>query len=172
MIVALGERVPQFDQKHTFIADNATVIGDVLLRANVSVWFQAVIRADNDRIEVGAGSNVQDGAVLHTDPAIPLQIGAGVTIGHRAVVHGCKIGDSSLIGIGSIVMNHATIGQASIVGANSLVTEGKSFPDGVLIMGSPAQVVRELSPDERKMVGAAAASYVKKIALYQRTQNL
>lgn len=170
MIVTLGERTPQFDPTASYVADNATVIGDVILCAGASVWFQAVIRGDNDRIEIGPDSNVQDGAILHTDPGIPLRVGSAVTIGHRAVVHGCTIGDGTLVGIGSIVMNHAAIGCESMIGANSLITEGKSFPDGVLIIGSPARVVRELEVGERSMIRAAAAAYTDKIPLYQRAR--
>jgi len=131
-----------------FIADNATIVGNVRLKANASVWFNAVLRGDNERIVVGANSNIQDCAVLHADAGIPLGIGDFVTAGHKVMLHGCTIGDNTMIGIGSIILNHAKIGSNSIVGANSLVTERKEFPDGVLIIGSPAKVIRELSDDE------------------------
>ena len=131
-----------------FIAGNATIAGTVRLKANASVWFNAVLRGDNEWIVVGENSNIQDAAVLHADPGIPLHIGDFVTAGHQVMLHGCTIGDNSMIGIGSIVLNHAKVGSNSIVGANSLITEGKEYPDGVLIMGSPAKVIRELSADE------------------------
>ena len=131
-----------------FIAGNATIAGTVRLKANASVWFNAVLRGDNEWIVVGENSNIQDAAVLHADPGIPLHIGDFVTVGHQVMLHGCTIGDNSMIGIGSIVLNHAKVGSNSIVGANSLITEGKEYPDGVLIMGSPAKVIRELSADE------------------------
>ena len=131
-----------------FIADNATIIGTVKLKTNASVWFNAVLRGDDEWIVVGANSNIQDGAVLHADSGIPLHIGDFVTAGHMVMLHGCTIGDNSLIGIGSIILNHARVGSNSIVGANSLITESKEYPNGVLIMGSPAKVIRELSDDE------------------------
>lgn len=137
-----------FDGEGQFVADNATIVGTVRLKANVSIWFNAVLRGDCEWIEVGANSNVQDGAVLHADPGVPLTLGDFVTAGHQVMLHGCTIGNNSLIGIGSIVLNHAKIGKDCIVGANSLVTEGKEFPDGVLIVGSPAKVIRKLSEDE------------------------
>ena len=130
------------------------------LLAGVSVWFGSVLRGDNDWIEVGTESNIQDACVLHTDPGIPLTIGARVTVGHRVTLHGCTIGDGSLIGIGSTILNHAVIGRYSIVGAQSLITEGKTFPDGVLILGTPAKVVRELEADEIESLRAAAQIYV------------
>ena len=148
MIYSLEDRVPVLEGNGQFIADNATIVGSVRLKADASIWFGCVLRGDNDWIVVGANSNVQDSSVLHTDPGIPLDIGDFVTVGHKVMLHGCKIGDHSLIGIGSIILNKAKIGSNSIVGANSLVTEGKEFPDGVLIIGSPAKVVRELSDDE------------------------
>ena len=148
MIYSLQDRVPVLEGDGQFIADNASIIGNVRLMANVSIWFNAVLRGDNDWIVVGANSNVQDAAVLHADPGIPLHIGDHVTAGHKVMLHGCSIDDNSLIGIGSIILNHAKIGKNSIVGADSLITAGKEFPDGVLIMGSPAKVVRELSDEE------------------------
>lgn len=143
-----------------FIADNATIIGNVRLGANTSVWFNAVLRGDNEWIVVGANSNIQDAAVLHADPGIPLHIGDYVTAGHKVMLHGCTIGDNSLIGIGSIILNHAKVGRNCIVGANSLITEGKEFPDGVLIVGSPAKVVRELSAGEISHNTRSADHYV------------
>ncbi len=161
MIYSLEDRVPVLEGKGQFIADNATIVGSVRLKADASVWFGSVLRGDNDWIVVGANSNVQDSSVLHTDPGIPLHIGDFVTVGHKVMLQGCTIGDNSLIGIGSIILNHAKIGNNSIVGANSLVTEGKEFPDGVLIIGSPAKVARELSADEIQYNTWSAKYYVE-----------
>ena len=143
-----------------WVADSAEVIGRVVLGAQASVWYGAVLRGDNARITIGRASNVQDGSVLHTDDGKPLVIGEGVTIGHQVMLHGCTIGDGSLIGIQSVVLNGARIGKNSIVGAGSLVTEGKEFPDGALIVGSPAQVVRMLTPEQIEALAASAAHYV------------
>jgi carbonic anhydrase/acetyltransferase-like protein (isoleucine patch superfamily) len=153
--------VPVLEGDGQFIADSASIIGSVHLKTNASVWFNAVLRGDNDWIVVGANSNVQDAAVLHADPDIPLHIGDYVTAGHKVMLHGCTIDDNSLIGIGSIILNHAKVGKNSIVGANSLITEGKEFPDGVLIMGSPAKVVRELSDEEIQHNTWSAKHYVE-----------
>ncbi len=168
MIYRLEDRQPIFEGSNHYIAPGAIVVGDVVLKDSASVWFNAVIRADNDRIEIGRESNIQDGSVLHTDTGIPLVVGDGVTIGHRVILHGCTIGANSLIGIGSTIPNHAVIGEYSIVGANSLITEGKSFPPGSLLMGSPAKFIRTLSEDEKSMLGAARKSYVEKSRLYTR----
>jgi len=168
VIFDLGDRHPVFEGADFYVAPSACIVGDVRLKKGSSVWFNAVIRADNDRIEIGRASNVQDGAVLHTDPGIPLLIGDGVTVGHRAVLHGCTIGDQALIGIGSTILNRAVIGEKSVVGANSLITEGKEFPSGSLIMGSPAKRVRALNEKETAMIDAAAAAYVVKGLRYAR----
>ena len=130
-----------------WVADNATVLGDVHLGENCSVWFGAVLRGDSDRITLGANCNVQDNSVLHADEGVPLHIGEGVSIGHQVMLNGCTIGDGTLIGIGAVVLNHARIGRNCLVGAGALVTEGKEFPDGSLIVGSPAKAVRELTPE-------------------------
>jgi len=135
-------------------------MGKVELAENASVWYSAVIRGDNDPIRIGRNSNVQDGSVLHTDHGKPLTIGDNVTIGHQVMLHGCTIGDNSLVGIGAVVLNGARIGRHSIVGAGALVTEGKEFPDGVLIVGSPAKVVRELTPEQITRLQASADYYV------------
>ncbi len=145
-----------------WIAPSAQIVGDARLGADVGVWFGAVIRADNTPIVVGARSNVQEGAMLHSDPGAPLTIGEGVTIGHHAVVHGCTIGDNVLIGIGAVVLNHAVIAPDSLVGAGALVTEGKRFPAGSLIVGAPAKAVRALSPDEIGRLHVSAAGYVER----------
>lgn len=146
-VYRLGEKQPHLDPDN-WVAPSAQVIGHVHLEAGCSVWFGAVIRADNEPMHIGAGSNVQDGAVLHSDPGFPLHIGANVTVGHQAMLHGCTIGEGSLIGIGAVVLNGARIGKHCLVAAGALVTEGKSFPDGSLIVGSPAVVKRELSPEQ------------------------
>jgi carbonic anhydrase/acetyltransferase-like protein (isoleucine patch superfamily) len=144
----------------SWIAPQACVIGNVQLAAGASVWFNAVLRADSDPIVVGENSNVQDAAVLHADPGFPLTLGKGVTVGHHAMLHGCTVGDYSLIGINAVVLNGAQIGKFCIIGANALVTEGKQIPDGSLVMGSPAKVVRGLSAEQREMLEHSAAHYV------------
>ncbi|MBT8067207.1 MAG: gamma carbonic anhydrase family protein [Gammaproteobacteria bacterium] len=161
MIKALGDRAPVLEGSGHFIADNATVIGSVRLKDQSSIWFNCVLRGDNDWLEVGERSNVQDGCILHTDPGIPLIIGNGVTVGHRVMLHGCQIGNNSLIGIGSTLLNGSVIGKNCIVGAHSLITEGKEFPDGSLILGSPARVARELSDEEIAQIGLSADIYVE-----------
>jgi carbonic anhydrase/acetyltransferase-like protein (isoleucine patch superfamily) len=142
------------DSGRYFIADTAAVIGRVRLRENASVWFGAVLRGDNEWIEVGAGSNVQDGSTCHTDEGFPLTIGANCTIGHHVILHGCTIEDGALIGMGSIVMNGARVGRGCIVGAGALITEGKQFPEYSLIVGAPARVIRTLGPAETVAAGA------------------
>jgi carbonic anhydrase/acetyltransferase-like protein (isoleucine patch superfamily) len=151
-----------------WVAPDAVLIGKVKLERQASVWFGAVLRGDNDLITVGEGSNIQDGSVLHTDPGIALTIGKGVTVGHKVMLHGCTVGDGSLIGIGSVILNRATIGPNSIVGAGALVTEGKSFPAGSLIIGAPARVARPLRPEEIDGLKAAAAHYVHNWQRYTR----
>ena len=144
-----------------FIADTAVVIGHVLLRANASVWFNAVIRGDNELITIGENSNVQDGAVLHTDPGSPLTIGSGVTVGHKAMLHGCTIGDNSLVGISAVILNGAKIGRNCLIGANALVTEGKEIADNSMVLGSPGKVVRELTPEQIDGLRRSALHYVE-----------
>lgn len=165
-LYALDQKRPRIDPS-AYVADQATVIGDVLLAEQASVWPQAVLRGDNEPITVGRGSNVQDGAVLHTDPGAPLSLGEGVTVGHQAMLHGCTIGDNSLIGIQAVVLNGARIGPNCLVGAGALVTEGKHFPAGSLILGAPAKVVRALSEEEIARLGANARSYVERGALFR-----
>ena len=166
MIYDLGARAPVFEGDGHFIADNATIIGSVRLGACASVWFNCVLRGDNDWLIVGERSNIQDGSVLHTDPGLELVVGGGVTIGHKVMLHGCTIGDNSLIGIGSTVLNGAKIGNNCIVGAHALVTEDKVFPDGSLILGSPARVVRELEDSEIALVRQSADVYVANAARF------
>lgn len=150
-----------------YIAPNATVIGKVILAESSTVWFGATLRGDNEIISIGALSNVQDSAVLHTDPGFPLTIGAQVSIGHQAMLHGCTVGEGSLIGIQSVVLNGAIIGKGCLVGAGALVTERKVFADGSLIIGAPAKVVRELSAEERENLLKVAANYAERGAYYR-----
>ena len=166
-VFTLGEKQPQI-APDAWIAPNATVIGDVRLGAMSSIWWNAVLRGDNDPIVIGENSNIQDGSVLHTDEGVPMQIGANVTVGHLVMLHGCTVGDGSLIGIGSIILNRAVIGRGSIVGANTLIPEGKVYPERVLIVGSPGKVVRELSDEEVARLQASAAHYVENARRYQR----
>jgi carbonic anhydrase/acetyltransferase-like protein (isoleucine patch superfamily) len=157
-VYRLGEQQPHLDQD-TWVAPSAQVVGNVHLEAGCSVWFGAVVRADNEPMRIGAGSNVQDGAVLHSDPGYPLHIGENVTIGHQAMLHGCTVGEGSLIGIGAVVLNGAKIGRHCLVAAGALVTEGKHFADGSLIVGSPAVVKRELSPEQISGLLESARDY-------------
>ena len=158
----LGDLRPELPKEGEYwIAPNAIVLGRVILKKNASIWFGATLRGDNDPIVVGENSNVQDGSVLHTDEGSPLIIGANVTVGHMVMMHGCTIGDNSLIGIGSIVLNGARIGRNCLIGANCLITEGKVIPDNSLVMGAPGKVVREISPDQARMLGHGAVSYVQ-----------
>ena len=150
----------------TFIADTASVIGRVILGEETSVWPGAVIRADSEPITIGDGTNVQDNAVLHVDPGVPMTIGRRVTVAHQVMLHGCTIGDGCLIGIQAIVLNHAVIGELSLVAAGSIVTERKSFPPRSLIMGAPAKVVRELTEEDLAMMGHGADTYIKRRGLY------
>ncbi|WP_432239669.1 gamma carbonic anhydrase family protein [Herbaspirillum robiniae] len=162
----LAQKRPSIDDT-AFVAREAVIIGDTVLNANVSVWPGAVIRADNERIEVGTGSNVQEGAVLHTDPGYPMQIGENVSIGHQAMLHGCTVGEGSLVGIQAVILNGAVIGKNCLVGAGALITEGKRFPDNSLIIGSPAKVLRELSPEAIAGLHKNAADYVERGAFYK-----
>ncbi len=160
MIYQIDKHRPKFNNTN-FIAPNATVIGRVVLEKGASVWFNVVIRGDNDPIVIGKNSNIQDGSILHTDLGAPLNIGEGVTVGHKVMLHGCTISKNCLIGINSTILNHAVIGQNSIVGANSLITEGKEYPNNVLIMGSPAKPIRELREAEIMMIKMASQNYVE-----------
>ena len=169
MIYDLGDRTPVFEGDGHFIADNATIIGSVRLGASASVWFNCVLRGDNDWLVVGERSNIQDGSVLHTDPGIELVVGDGVTVGHKVMLHGCEIGSNSLIGIGSTVLNGAKIGKNCLVGAHALVTENKVFPDGSLILGAPASVVRELTDDELALIRRSADVYVDNAGRFSRS---
>ncbi|MEM8979227.1 MAG: gamma carbonic anhydrase family protein [Pseudomonadota bacterium] len=158
MIYALGELTPQIDPT-AWVAPDANVIGNIILAAQSSVWFGATLRGDNEVIELGAGSNVQEACVLHTDMGYPLTIGRDCTIGHSAILHGCTIGDESLIGMGATVLNGARIGKNCLIGAGALVTEGKEIPDGSLVLGSPARVVKALGDSAIAGLKASALGY-------------
>ena len=164
-IYKIDQKTPQIAAS-AWVAPNATVIGDARLGDNVSIWWNAVLRGDNDPIHIGANSNIQDGSVLHTDEGVPMHIGGNVTVDHMVMLHGCTVGDNSLIGIGSVILNRAVIGKHSIVGANTLIPEGKVFPDGVLIVGSPGKVVRELSEEEKARLQKSANHYVDNARRY------
>jgi len=152
-----------------WVADSAEVMGDVVLGDEVGIWFGVVVRGDTAPITVGARTNIQDLSVLHADLGLPLSIGAGVTVGHKAMLHGCTIGDHSLIGIGAVVLNGAKIGQSCLVGAGALVTEGKEFPDGSMIIGSPAKVVRSLTPEQLEGLRQSADHYVANAQRFKAT---
>ncbi len=162
----LDDLVPSVDPS-AWVADSAQVIGQVSLAAGASVWFGVVIRGDKASISVGKGSNIQDNSVLHADRGMPLVIGEQVTVGHLAMLHGCSVGDGSLIGIGAVVLNGAIIGKHCLVGAGALVTEGKTFAAGSMIMGSPAKAVRELSPEQITALKMGAQHYVGNAARYK-----
>jgi carbonic anhydrase/acetyltransferase-like protein (isoleucine patch superfamily) len=158
-IYQLDDWVPDVADS-AWVAESAEVVGRVMLGEDVSIWFNAVLRGDSEHLTVGASSNIQDGSVLHADHGYPLVIGERVTVGHQVMLHGCTVGDDSLIGIGAVVLNGARIGRNCVVGAGALVTEGKEFPDGSLIVGAPAKVVRELSEAQIAGLKASAAHYV------------
>lgn len=163
----LGDARVEADPQ-SWIAPNACLVGKIRLEAGASVWFNAVLRGDNELIHIGENANVQDGSVLHTDMGFPLSVGKGVTIGHKVMLHGCSIGEYSLIGINAVVLNGAKIGKYCIIGANALIAEGKEIPDGSLVMGSPGKVVRQLSEQQMKMLEASAAHYVHNAQRYAR----
>ncbi|MDO8862013.1 gamma carbonic anhydrase family protein [Haliea sp. E1-2-M8] len=150
-----------------FIAPNAAVIGNVTLHERSSVWFSCVLRGDAERIEVGAGSNIQDGAVLHADPGFPTVVGSNVTVGHKAMLHGCTIGDGSLVGIGAIVLNGAKVGRNCLIGAGALVTEGMEIADGSMVLGAPAKVRRQFTEEEQTALGLNAEHYIQNAARYR-----
>lgn len=161
-IYALGDSKPQLPpQGEYWVAPSASVIGNVILHSNASVWFGAVLRGDNDPITVGPDSNIQDGSVLHTDMGSPLTLGRGVTVGHKAMLHGCEVGDYSLIGIGAVVLNGVKIGRNCIIGANALITEGKIIPDNSLVVGQPGKVVSERDPAHIAVLQMSAEHYVQ-----------
>lgn len=165
-IYQLDEHTPQVHPT-AFVADSAQVVGRVTLGEGSSVWFNTVIRADNEPMTIGTGSNIQDGSVLHSDTGFPLSVGERVTVGHQVVLHGCTVGDESLIGIGAVVLNGARIGKHCLVGAGSLVTEGREFPDGSMILGSPAKVVRQLTPEQIDGLRRSAQHYIANAQRFQ-----
>ena len=168
MIYSLGDKQLNKDNLDFWVAPNAVVIGDVSLKKNASVWFGSVLRGDNDPIILGENSNIQDNSVCHTDDGMPLIIGDNVTVGHKVILHSCTVGNNSLIGMGSTVLNKAKIGNNCLLGANSLVTEGKEFPDNTLIVGSPAKVKRELTDMEKKIIELSALHYVENMKRYKK----
>ncbi len=165
MIYDLEKNVPEINTD-SWVAPNAIIIGKVKLEKNSSIWFNAVLRGDIEKIVIGEKSNIQDGSVLHTDPGYPLTVGKGVTVGHMVMLHGCEISDDTLIGIGSIILNKAKIGKNCIIGANTLVTENKVIPDNSLVLGSPGKVVRKVTEDEIKVIRENAKHYVKNSKRY------
>jgi carbonic anhydrase/acetyltransferase-like protein (isoleucine patch superfamily) len=166
-LYSIGERRVALRGTHHYVAPDASVIGSVILEQDVSIWFNVVIRADNDQVTIGEASNVQDGSVLHVDPGYPMTLGKRVTVGHKVMLHGCTIGDGSLIGINSVVMNGAKIGKSALIGANTLIAEGKEIPDGVLVLGSPGKIVRELKQEEKDYLLKIAAGYVERSRFYK-----
>jgi carbonic anhydrase/acetyltransferase-like protein (isoleucine patch superfamily) len=166
MLYRLNDRFPELRGERHFIAGSASVIGSVILENNVSIWFNAVLRGDNESIHIGTNSNIQDGAVLHTDVGIPLTVAANVSIGHQAMLHGCTIGEGSLIGIKATILNHSVIGRNCLIGSNTLITEGKVIPDNSLVIGSPGKVVRTLTGAEIAALHANAEHYVELMVRY------
>ena len=152
-----------------WIAPNASIIGDVTLEKNTSIWFNVTLRGDIENIYVGEGSNIQDGSVLHTDPGYPLKIGKNVTIGHLVMLHGCTVGDNSLIGIGAVILNNAKIGKNCIIGANALVTENKEIPDNSLVIGSPGKIIRQVTDEEVESITKNAIHYQKNWKKYSKS---
>ena len=168
MIYSLGDKKVQIVGKDYFIAENATVIGSVIIHNDVSIWFNAVIRGDNDPITIGEGTNIQDGAVIHTDEGIPLNIGKGITVGHQAMLHGCTLGDNSLVGINAVILNHAKIGKNCIIGANCLITQGKEIPDNSMVLGSPGKVIREVRQEEIVELKHSAEHYIANFKRFKK----
>ena len=166
-LFSIGERRTELRGAHHFIAYDASLIGSIVLEDNVSVWFKVVMRADNDSIHIGEGCNIQDGSVLHVDPGFPMKLARRVTIGHKVMLHGCTIGEGTLVGINSVVMNGARIGANSLVGANTLIAEGKEIPEGVLVLGSPGKVVRDLKQEEKDYLLGIAQGYIDRSRFYK-----
>jgi carbonic anhydrase/acetyltransferase-like protein (isoleucine patch superfamily) len=167
MLYQLGKLIPNIS-KTSFIAPNASVIGNVVLEDNASVWFNVVIRADNAQIKIGKNSNIQDGSILHVDDDFPITIAQNVTIGHKVMLHGCSIDEGSLIGMNAVVLNGAKIGKNCLVGANALVTENMIVPDGSLVLGSPAKVIKQLDDKTQAMIARGAAHYVHNNVRYKK----
>ncbi|WP_415904549.1 gamma carbonic anhydrase family protein [Neptuniibacter sp. QD48_55] len=168
MLYSLGEQAVSLVGEEHFVADNATVIGNVELHDRASIWFNVVIRGDNDPIVIGEGSNIQDGSVLHTDSGFPMSIGCDVTVGHMAMLHGCEVGDGSLIGIGAVILNGAKIGKGCLIGAKTLVPEGMEIPDNSLVVGSPAVIKRTLSDEQVEGIRQNALHYVENMRRFKK----
>lgn len=166
MIYRLGDRKAQLRGGGHFIAPNASIIGSVVLEQDVSIWFNVVIRGDCDIIHIGAGTNIQDGSVLHVDPGFPMTIGENVTVGHKAMLHGCSVGEGSLVGINAVVLNGAKIGKACLIGANALVPANMEVPDGAMVLGSPAKVKRMLTEEEQLFLQHNADHYIANAKLF------
>ncbi len=171
MIIDFDNKKLETDGDNFWIAPNATVIGNVKLLKDASVWFNAVLRGDVELITVGQGSNVQDGAIIHTDPGFPCTIGKNVTVGHLAMLHGCEIGDGSLIGIGSVILNGAKIGKNCIIGSKALVTEGMEIPDGAMVLGIPGKVKKILNEEEQSVVSLGAEHYIQNYKKYKQLEG-
>jgi carbonic anhydrase/acetyltransferase-like protein (isoleucine patch superfamily) len=165
-IFRLGQRIPEIDPQ-AWVHEQASVIGSVFLSEEVSVWPQAVLRGDTEPLRIGRGTNIQDGSVLHADPGKPLEVGAFVTVGHQVMLHGCTIGEGTLVGIQSVILNGARIGRNCLIGAGALITEDKTFPDESLIFGSPAKLVRRLTPSELARLKASADVYIARARQYR-----
>ncbi len=168
MLYEVEGKQPQLGD-YCFVAPSADVMGDVVLGSNVSIWFGAVIRADNDCITIGNNTNIQDNSVLHVDPNTPLNIGNNVTVGHKVMLHGCTIGDGTLVGINAVVLNGAVIGKNCLIGANALITENMQVPDGSMVLGSPGKIIKTLDKDMQDMLFASADIYVQKAAKFNKT---
>lgn len=168
-IYSIADRRVELRGANHYVAPGAMVAGSVILENNVNIWFNVVIRADNDLVHIGEDTNIQDGSVLHCDPGVPLTVGRRVTVGHKVMLHGCTVGDGALIGINSVILNGAKIGAGALVGANSLVPEGKEIPPGVLAVGSPAKVVRQLTPEQIAGIERISAGYVARAKLFRES---
>jgi len=166
-LFSLGDKRVELVGADHYIAYDATLVGSITLHSAANVWFKVVIRAENDRVVIGEGSNVQDGSVLHVDPGYPLTLARHVTIGHKVMLHGCTIGEGTLVGINSVVMNGARIGAGTLIGANTLIAEGKDIPAGVLVIGSPGKVMRELTAEEKGGLRDIARGYVERARYYR-----
>lgn len=166
-LITLEGKTPEFKTDDFWVAPNATLIGNVIIEHEASIWFNAMLRGDNEPITIGAGSNIQDGSIIHTDPGFACTVGKRVTVGHMAMLHGCQIGDGSLIGIGAVVMNGANIGKNCIIGAKALITEGMNIPDGSLVIGIPGKIARTLSNEEQLMPGLNADHYINNYKRYK-----
>ena len=171
MIIDLGDKKLKTADDNFWIAPNASVIGEVNLERDASIWFNAILRADNEPITIGEGSNVQDGAIVHTDPGFACRIGKKVTVGHMAMLHGCSIGDGSLIGIGSVILNGAKIGKNCIIGSKALVTEGMEVPDGSMVLGIPGKIKKTLNEEEESIVSIGAEHYIENYKKYKKLMN-